>query len=65
MQHYIIHIDEAGGEEPLVLSVIVATDDRVREVARDWLSRSPDRISARIWRGEEALFEISRDDASG
>ena len=65
MQHYIIHIDETGGDEPLVLSVVVATDDRVREIARDWLTRSPDRLIARIWRGDEALFEITRDDASG
>ena len=39
VQHYIIHIGEAGGEEPLVLSVTVRSDARALEVARDWLAR--------------------------
>jgi len=61
MQHYVIHIDEAGGAEPLVLSVTVATDARALEVARDWLNRSPDRLVARAWRGDETVFEITRE----
>ncbi|MDP2258570.1 MAG: hypothetical protein Q8J89_02485 [Caulobacter sp.] len=61
MQHYIIHIDEAGGDEPLVLSVTVRSDARALEVARDWLARSPNRLVARAWRGDETVFEIARD----
>lgn len=61
MQHFIIHIDEAGGDAPLVLSVTVASEARAREVARDWLDRSPRRVAARAWCEGEPVFEISRD----
>jgi hypothetical protein len=63
MQHYLIQIDEAGGDEPLVLNVTVASDARVLEVARDWLARSPRHVSARVWRAGEPVFNLTRDDA--
>lgn len=62
MQHYVIHIDEAGGDEPLVLSVTVASEDRALEVARDWLTRSPRHVGARIWCGDRTVYEITRED---
>ena len=62
MQTYLIHIDDAAGDEPLVLSVTVATDTRALEVARDWLGRSLDHLGARAFRDGEPLFDITRDD---
>ncbi|MFZ5668344.1 MAG: hypothetical protein ACOY4K_02525 [Pseudomonadota bacterium] len=64
MQHYVIHIDAVGGDEPLVLCITVAGDLRARELARDQLHREPDRLSARVMRDGELLFQISREDQS-
>jgi len=62
MQHYIIHIDQDGGAEPLVLSVTVASDARALELAQEWLARSDDHRAARVWRGDEHLYDIERRD---
>lgn len=61
-QNYLIHIDETGGDEPLVLFVAAATDTRALEVARDGLSRSPDHPGARASRYGKPLFDIARDE---
>lgn len=61
MQRYTIHIDEDGGHEPLILSVLAASDARALELAREHLARSSDRLAARISRGAEPLFEITRE----
>lgn len=61
MQHYVIHIDADGADEPLVLCVTVATDGRAWELAHDHLHRAPGRLAARVIRDGELLFKIARE----
>lgn len=62
MRDYVFHVHRHDREQPEVLAVAVRDDARAEALARERLEQSDLHHAIEVWRREERLFRVSRED---